>query len=188
MIGAAVRTTTRPLLLTAAASASVTAQMHLDASADVNGHTVLTMAVAKNIVGAVVFALSSALTSSGTGLLPGVGITLAIGAMSALSFCLVGGATAAHLDEDEGATMTTEDLWHATVRHGSGLVAVVVLIQACGSLIQYTATCAELLGPTVARHLSRPARIATVGVALLPLARPAPSNLRRPRVVPARVC
>ena len=46
------------------------------AGIDLRAGSVLATAITKNIVGAAVFALSSALTSSGTGLIPGIGIVV----------------------------------------------------------------------------------------------------------------
>jgi len=139
------------------------------ASQDANSdHVVLAMAITKNVVCAAIFALTCSLSKSGTGIVPGVIIVLLIGALSTASFCILGSASAYSLGGD-ATSLTTEQLWHKTVRTGAGLIGAVILFHACGALVQYTATCAELLGPAVARILSRPARIALVGVALLPL-------------------
>ena len=80
------------------------------AGIDLRAGSVLATAITKNIVGAAVFALSSALTSSGTGLIPGIGIVVILGIVSAISFALLGASSANHLS----GGLSTEDLWRET--------------------------------------------------------------------------
>ena len=136
-----------------------------EAGIDLRAGSVLATAITKNIVGAAVFALSSTMTSSGTGLIPGIAIVVILGVVSAMSFALLGASSADHLY----GGLSTEDLWRETVGHFAGAIGLVISFHACGACVQYTSTMAELLGPTVARMLPRPARIACMGALLLPL-------------------
>lgn len=126
---------------------------------------ILTTAITKNIVGAGMFALSAALSTSRTGLIPGLVLVALLAALSGTSFCLLAKFTAS--SSHDGCS-TTEDLWRHTVGPGAAWIAAITLVQACGTLVQYSATLAELLGPA-AEALSRRQRLLAVGLVLLPL-------------------
>ena len=130
---------------------------------------ILSTAITKNIVGAGMFALSAALSTSRTGLVPGLALVALSACASCASFCMVAEATAASSEASPDADIrTTEDLWRRSVGPAASLIAMFTLLQATGTLVQYSATLSELLGPAVAM-VSRRMRLLWVALALLPL-------------------
>ena len=118
----------------------------------------------KNMIGAGIFALFTALTSSNTGLLPGLAILAIVATASTLSFELLGEATAS----SHGEVATTEQLWQEAVGRGACLIGAATFLQGFGALVQFSATCTDLL-VTFAPRVSRSVLTMAAGIVLVPL-------------------
>ena len=118
----------------------------------------------KNMIGAGIFALFTALTSTNTGLLPGLAILAAVAAASTVSFELLGEATAMSSNGD----VTTTELWQEAVGGGAWLIGAATFLQGFSCLVQFSATCTDLLVPFAPR-VSRTMLTLAAGIALVPL-------------------
>ena len=118
----------------------------------------------KNMIGAGIFALFTALTSSNTGLLPGLAILAAVAAASAMSFELLGEAAAT----SSNGNVTTTELWQEAVGGGAWLIGAATFLQGFTCLVQFSATLTDLLVP-FAPGVSRAKLTLASGVALVPL-------------------
>jgi amino acid permease len=117
----------------------------------------------KNMIGAGIFALFSALTSSNTGLLPGIAILAAVATASAMSFELLGEAAAT----SSNGNVTTTELWQDAVGGGAWLIGAATFLQGFTCLVQFSATLTDLLVP-FAPGVSRTKLTLASGVALVP--------------------
>lgn len=118
----------------------------------------------KNMIGAGIFAIFTALASTNTGLLPGLAILAAVAAASTVSFELLGEATAMSSNGD----VTTTELWQEAVGGGAWMIGAATFLQGFSCLVQYSATCTDLLVPFAPR-VSRAMLTLAAGIALVPL-------------------
>lgn len=130
-----------------------------------NAGLVLSTAIMKNMIGAGAFAILTALNSSRTGLLPGLVILALVAGASALSFNLLGEATM----NCDGEVITMEQLWQQTIGRGAWLIGIAGFVQGFGALVQFSATCSDLMAGSLPPRCTHQVRTLLFGAAMLPL-------------------